>query len=66
MCTLLHSISFSLPLASCVTQAPGHPGSEEPEPPVAERPLIPEPQAPAVASPLAKPPVAPQPADKVC
>lgn len=51
--------------ASCVTQAPGHPGSEEPEPPVAERPLIPEPQAPAVASPLAKPPVAPQPADKI-
>ncbi|XP_031201771.1 DNA topoisomerase 2-binding protein 1 isoform X1 [Mastomys coucha] len=52
-------------LASCVTQAPEHPGSEEPETLAAERHLIPEPQASALAFSLAKPPVAPQPVDKI-
>ncbi|XP_052043452.1 DNA topoisomerase 2-binding protein 1 isoform X2 [Apodemus sylvaticus] len=51
--------------ASCVTQVPGHPGSEEPETPAAESHLIPEPQVPSMALPPAMSPVAPQPVDKI-
>ncbi|XP_021513071.1 DNA topoisomerase 2-binding protein 1 isoform X1 [Meriones unguiculatus] len=51
--------------ALCVTEVPGHPGSEEPETPAADRHLISRPQAPSMAFPLAKPPVAPQPMDKI-
>ncbi|XP_076774139.1 DNA topoisomerase 2-binding protein 1 [Arvicanthis niloticus] len=50
---------------SCVNQAPGHLGSDEPETTAAEKHLIPEPQAPSMAFPLAKPPMAPQPVDKI-
>lgn len=57
---------FPLLLALCVTEAPEHPVSEEPETPKTDRHLMPVPQAPSIAFPPGKPPVTPQPIDKVC
>ncbi|XP_006978735.2 DNA topoisomerase 2-binding protein 1 isoform X2 [Peromyscus maniculatus bairdii] len=52
--------------ALCVTEAPEHPVSEEPETPAADRrPLFPGPEPPSIAFPLPKPPGPPQPADKI-
>nr|XP_048272669.1 DNA topoisomerase 2-binding protein 1 [Myodes glareolus] len=49
----------------CVTEAPEHPVSEEPETPKTDRHLMPVPQAPSIAFPPGKPPVTPQPIDKI-
>ncbi|XP_041533301.1 DNA topoisomerase 2-binding protein 1 [Microtus oregoni] len=49
----------------CVTEAPEHPISEEPEAPTTDRHLMPVPQAPSTAFPPKKPPVTPQPIDKI-
>ncbi|XP_075820941.1 DNA topoisomerase 2-binding protein 1 [Microtus pennsylvanicus] len=49
----------------CVTEAPEHPISEEPETPTTDRHLMPVPQAPSTAFPPNKPLVTPQPIDKI-
>ncbi|XP_005368507.1 DNA topoisomerase 2-binding protein 1 isoform X1 [Microtus ochrogaster] len=49
----------------CVTEAPEHPISEEPETTTTDRHLMPVPQAPSTAFPPNKPPVTPQPIDKI-
>ncbi|XP_054556990.1 DNA topoisomerase 2-binding protein 1 isoform X2 [Talpa occidentalis] len=53
------------PAKVCVTEAPKHPISEEPETAVKDSHLIPTPQAPSIAFPLANPPVAPHPKEKI-